>query len=342
MDERRFWVGTYTGAMGPGEGVYLVRRGPDGALRDPVLAARATSPSYLAPHPELEVLYAVGEDAEGSVTAFAVEDGARLRPLGSRAVPADPCHLAVSPDGATLLVASYTAGTVAALRLDAAGAFTGDPALFRGSGGGPRADRQEGPHAHAVAWAPDGTVLSVDLGADLVRAFRRTPGGLEPVAEIPVPAGYGPRHLVVRPGGHVYLLTELEPRVLVLTPGDSYADLKVTAESPATAGDPGSGSLCAAIRLGGDGRFVYTSTRGADVVTTHRVLDGGARLEPVADVPTGASWPRDFVLDGPWLHVAHQHAGDVRTFRLDEQTGVPAPVGGTVAVPAPVCLLPAS
>ncbi|MGI5169812.1 lactonase family protein [Spirillospora sp. CA-253888] len=335
MTERDFWVGTY------GPGIYRMRRGAGGVLGAPELAVEAVRPSYLAEHPDAPVLYAVGEEPEGSLLSYAVGDGGRLRPLGRRAVPADPCHLAVRPGGGTLLAACYTAGAVAAQPLDGAGSFDGDPTVFSGWGGGPDADRQDGPHAHFTLWAPDGTALSTDLGADLVRAFRVEGGALRQVAEIPVPAGYGPRHLALHPSGRLYLITELEPRLLVLTPGHSYADLTVTAESAALAGGTGGETLGAAIKVGDGGEFVYTSVRGADVVTAHRVLDGGAALEPVADVDCGGHWPRDLHVDGPWLHVANERSEDVASFRLDDRTGVPAPLERPVAVPAPVCIIPA-
>ncbi|WP_067472010.1 lactonase family protein [Actinomadura hibisca] len=337
MTERDFWVGTY------GPGIYRMRRGADGVLGAPELAVEATRASYLAEHPDAPILYAVGEEPEGSLLTFAVERGGRLRPLDSRPVPADPCHLAVRPDGGTLLAACYTAGAVAAQALDGDGGFVGDPTILSGSGSGPNAERQEGPHAHCTLWAPDGTALSTDLGADLIRAYRLEGDTPRQVAEIPVPAGYGPRHLALHPSGHLYLITELEPRLLVLTPGDSYADLTVTGESAALADTSATGGekLGAAIKIGDGGGFVYTSVRGADAVTAHRVLDGGAALEPVADVDCGGHWPRDLHVDGPWLHVANERSEDVTSFRLDARTGVPAQNGQPVSVPTPVCLIAA-
>ncbi|MDL4776518.1 MULTISPECIES: lactonase family protein [Thermomonosporaceae] len=342
MEERHFWVGTYTGAMGGGQGVYRLRRGPDGALERPEPAAVTTSPSYLAVHPGGGVLYAVNERAEGAVVAYAVDGGRGLREIGVRPVPAGPCHLTVTPGGGLLLAASYDAGAVSAVRLGPDGAFTGDPSVYQGHGRGPRADRQEGPHAHATAVAPDGTVLAADLGADVVRAYRIAAdgGALEPVSEIRLPAGCGPRHLVVHPGGPVHVLTELAGTVITLRPGSGHADLRITAEAPATAGPVPAGSQSAAIKLGADGRHLYTSMRGADVVTTHRILPGGAGTEPVDDVPSGGEWPRDLHVDGEWLHVANQYSGLVAAFRIGAD-GVPVPAGPPVEVPSPACIVPA-
>ncbi|MGI5201716.1 lactonase family protein [Spirillospora sp. CA-108201] len=338
VGERAFWVGTYTGAAGGGAGIYRVVRGADGTLRAGGLAAEAVCPSYLAVHPSKDVLYAVREEDRGAVAAYAV-DGARLEEIGAREAGALPCHLSVSPDGGRLLVADYGSGTVRAYPLGPDGALAGDPDVAEGHGEGPRADRQEGPHAHMAVHAPDGTVLTTDLGADLVRSFRIEGGALRLAGETALPAGCGPRHLVVHPSGHVHVLAELAASVLVLRPSGGYAGLEVVADSPATAGAAGGEAQGAAIKLGDGGRFVYTSMRGTDVVTAHRVLDGGAALAPVADVPSGGHWPRDLHVDGEWMHVANERAGAVATFRIGPD-GVPAPSGPPLDIPSPVCVIP--
>ncbi|MFD0905810.1 lactonase family protein [Actinomadura sediminis] len=342
MDERAFWVGTYTGAAGGGAGVYRVRRRPDGSLADVRLAAEADSPSYLAVHPGGRVVYAVREEDAGGVTAFEIA-GDGLREIGRRDAGALPCHVSVTPGGGHLLVADYGSGTVRAVPLAGDGGFTGEPAVAAGHGTGPVADRQEGPHAHMAVPAPDGLVLTTDLGADLVRAFRLEDGDLRLAGETPLPDGCGPRHLALHPSGHVYVITELAGTVLVLCPvggpEHGYAALEILGDSPVLASPDGGPAQGAAIKLAGDGRFLYTSTRGADVVTAHRILDDGARLEPVADVPSGGAWPRDLHVDGPWLHVANERSDTIATFRVGGD-GVPVPAGTPLEVPAPVCVVP--
>ncbi|MFI0408777.1 lactonase family protein [Actinomadura sp. 3N508] len=347
MSERAFWVGTYTGAAGNGAGIYRVTRRGDGVLEGPELVAETVSPSYLAVHPRLDVLYAVREEDEGGIVAFDASgggafgaSGGRLREIGARAAGALPCHLTVTPDGGRLIVADYGSGTVRAVPLGPDGGFTGEIDVAEGHGSGPVAGRQEGPHAHASVIAPDGTILTTDLGADLIRAFRIEDGALALTGETPLPAGSGPRHLVVHPGGQVHVVAELSASMLVLRPVDGYVRLEVVAESPATAGPVAGEALCAAIKLGDGGRFVYTSTRGNAVVTAHRVLEGGAALQPVADVPSGGGWPRDLHVDGAWMHVANEHGDSITTFRIGAD-GVPEPVGAPLTVPSPVCVIPA-
>ncbi|MGH3239313.1 MAG: lactonase family protein [Spirillospora sp.] len=339
MSERAFWVGTYTGEAGNGAGIYRVTRRADGALEGPELVAEAVNPSYLAVHPGKDVLYAVREEDDGGFVAFDASGG-KLREIGAGVAGALPCHVSVTGDGKSLVVADYGSGTVRAVPLGPDGGFAGDADVAPGHGSGPVADRQEGPHAHASANAPDGIVLTTDLGADLIRSFRVEGGVLRLVGETPLPAGSGPRHLVVHPGGFVHVVAELSVSMLVLRPVDGYARLEVAAESSATAGPADDRAMCAAIKLGDGGRFVYTSTRGTDVVTAHRVLDGGAALTPVADVPSGGAWPRDLHVDGAWMHVANEHSDTIATFRIGAD-GVPEPAGAPLRVPSPVCVIPA-
>ncbi|HEY8478927.1 MAG TPA: beta-propeller fold lactonase family protein, partial [Spirillospora sp.] len=283
-------------------------------------------------------LYAVREEDDGAVLAYDVA-GERPREIGRVSVGAAPCHLSLTPGGGHLVVADYGSGTVRAVPLSPDGGFAGSPLVAAGHGGGPVADRQEGPHAHGSAHAPDGTVLTTDLGADLVRSFRIEDGALRLIGETPLPPGCGPRHLAVHPSGHVYVVTELAVTMLVLRPAGGYARLEVVAESPATADSAGGADLAAAIGLGDGGAHVYTTTRGADVVTAHRVADDGAALTPVADVPSGGHWPRDLLVDGPWIHVANERGGTIATFRIGPR-GVPEPVGEPLAAPTPVCVIP--
>lgn len=99
----RFWVGAYGDDMdGDAEGIGFLSvdegRGAS-TLTYRGTAAPVSSPSWLAQHPTLDVVYAALEGS-AAVQAFARSDEGTLRPLGP-AVDAGEyvCHLAVSPDG---------------------------------------------------------------------------------------------------------------------------------------------------------------------------------------------------------------------------------------------------
>ena len=123
----RFWVGGYGVDMdghADGIGVLAVDEGHGPttlAYRGAV--APAPSPSWLAPHPTLDVVYAALEGS-GEVAAFARTGETALRPLG-RPVAAGQsvCHLAVAPDGRFLVASCYGDGRVVRIGLGADGSL---------------------------------------------------------------------------------------------------------------------------------------------------------------------------------------------------------------------------
>ncbi|MFF3601822.1 lactonase family protein, partial [Kitasatospora indigofera] len=126
-------LGGYTGEAGAGVGIEAVVQAGDSGLEGLGTAAVVDSPSYLARHPRLPVVYAVSEVA-GEVRAFGVRgrgDGdhglhaVTLSPLGGP-WPAGGllCHVAVDPDGRWLVTSSYGDGIVCLFTLDEHGAIS--------------------------------------------------------------------------------------------------------------------------------------------------------------------------------------------------------------------------
>ncbi|WP_407344640.1 lactonase family protein [Pengzhenrongella phosphoraccumulans] len=375
---RAVWIGTYPAAgagslAGLGEGIWRVELGDlvAGAVGPSVgatLAVTTPAPSFLAAHPSGRVLYAVGEQAAGTVTAFAAGSDGRLGALSVvSSGGADPCHLLLAPDARTLYVTNYSSGSVGVLPLDADGAFTrativagGPVQVLAHTGSGPDPERQEAPHAHSAAFAPGGRHLLVaDLGTDELRRYRVLPdGSLEPdgVAAT-LPPGTGPRHLVAiaddagrLPDGRIYLVGELDSTVRVLRWDGATATAtllqtlpatttRATTEPPSVTQPP---SLPAHLVLDADRLLV--SIRGADVISTFAVDPRSGLLTAAGEVPTDGAWPRHFaLLDGVCL-VAHQHSGTVGTLVPRGADGQRRP-GDRAAVvhqiPAPACILPA-
>ena len=324
------FVGCYTPDSGGGHGAGIVaaRRDPASGLLEPIgVAAETPSPSFLASHPTLPVLYAVNEVTEGAVSAFAIGTDGSLAALGSRPTGgAEPCHLAVTPDGRFLLSANYGSGSIAVHPLDEAGGLGERAALVRHSGGGPVADRQEGPHAHMVRPEAD-RVLAVDLGADRIFRYRLGPDGelSEAAPAVELPAGTGPRHVVRHPDGRYFLVGELDGTVTMLG-----SDLAGRERVPASAQK----AAPSEIAVGPGGRFIYVGNRGPDTVT---VLDAsnGAR---VGEVGAGGQWPRHLAVIGEHLYVANERSASVAVFRLGADDGIPVPAGA-LETPSPTCVL---
>lgn len=169
---------------------------------------------YLAVHPSGRFLYGVCGTVGALAQAWRV-DGTRLvrlgPPVGSGGT--EPCHAVVEPGGRHLLVANYGAsgvpGSVAALAIASDGSLGPATVVNRTTSPGPDRDRQAESHVHHVVPAPGGEVLVVDLGADEVVSYLLQAGKLvDPVASA-VPAGSGPRNLVLLGNGTAVVSGEL-------------------------------------------------------------------------------------------------------------------------------------
>src|SRR6185312_1804256 len=101
-------IGTFTGHGS--KGIYLMQMdAASGALTKPQLVAEATSPAFLALHPNHRFLYSVNEVDKGTVSAFAIDaSSGKLtlldkQPSGGHG----PTHLTVDATGTNVLVANY-------------------------------------------------------------------------------------------------------------------------------------------------------------------------------------------------------------------------------------------
>ncbi|QFY08281.1 beta-propeller fold lactonase family protein [Nonomuraea phyllanthi] len=294
----------YVGGYGPG----IVTLGGE--------PARVASPSFLAAHPTLPVLYAAGELGRGWLTAFRTEPA--LSPFDERPSEGDsPCHVAVDPAGTVLAAANYGDGTAVIQRLDDRGAFEGDPIVLRHEGSGPNRSRQEGPHAHQAVFH-EGILHVSDLGTDEIRRYRLDGTPLEPIAMHP---GTGPRHFAFA-GSHLYVAGELDGSVTLIE-----GERRTVAPASRCEGENHPSHLQV------EGDFVYVANRGPNTISVLRAAD----LSPVAEVRSGGDWPRHFAIDGATMYVANQQSDAVTVFSLKE--GVPEPSGQAYGVERPACVL---
>lgn len=336
---------------GYGMGVHCLRYDADGAL-SPVTSVDIADPSYVVHDAARGVLTAVVEqEPDGRVASarFTVADGGSDVRDQTASGGSAPCHLALHPDGTTLFVANYTSGTVGVFPVDGEGRVTGsEPAqLIQHHGSGPRADRQEGPHAHQVVVSPSGRwVLAADLGTDSVYVYAYRAGRLADHGEVTLPGGSGPRHLAFHGSGrYFYLLNELSWTVAICSWDEAAGAGEVRAEVPSRAEadrEKSDHTWCAAIRVSADDRFVYTSNRVDDTIAVFSVTGDGAGLEQVEVVPAGGAWPRDILLspDGTLLFSANQRSDSITVFRVDGETGKLTPTGTPYSIKTPSSLLP--
>lgn len=303
------------------------------------------NPSFLCISDDGSHVYAVSE-REGSTSMLHhlvfQPSKASLQLLGARLTKGGaPCYVALAPDGRSVYTANYLGGSVTMFRRDANGTLSiGQSTPFIGHG--VDAERQSGPHLHAINFTPDGKwMLANDLGTDRIHLFPKADDGTYPscTQDFALQGGMGPRHLCFDAmGQYAYLLGEMSGEIAVLKyQPEAEHPLSVVQTVKADIHD-GKGS--ADIHLSPDGHFLYASHRLKGDGISIFAVDAAGCLTPVGYQPTG-SHPRNFTLspDGRYLLVACRYADEVEIYERNPATGGLTDTGRRISTPKPVCLV---
>jgi 6-phosphogluconolactonase (cycloisomerase 2 family) len=320
-------------------------------------SAPSDNPSFLALHPNGQVLYAINEirDFEGretgSIEAWRVDERSGALELINREPLSGPipAHLAVTPDGGHVVVALYVGAAFDVLPLDAAGRLGKVAHSLRQTGSGPH-PRQTAPHPHAVTVDPGGRfIATADLGIDKVEILRLTGSALERVDARDVPPGSGPRHVAFHPNGRLlYVINELTATVIGwrFDPASGRVGDEVTRVSTVPDGFPEHRST-AEIMVHPAGRLLLGSNRRfadhplADSVAVFRLDPATGALTPAGHVTEGVAFPRAFTMDpaGRWLYVLNQKGDTIVQHAIDEAAAKLSPTGRVTEVAVPVSLV---
>jgi 6-phosphogluconolactonase len=316
----RLLIGGYSGDKGDGSGIAVL---DDDKITTVI---PADSPSWIARHPSLPVLYAVAETDQGRVNAWSLVDGVPDKPLGSGETGgSEPAHLAVDTSGQYLVTANYSGGSISVHRLGPDGSIgeRTDLVQLEAHGEDPR---QEQAHPHMVRPMGD-LVLVTDLGGDATYRYHLSADGkLELEGFAAAPPGSGPRH-VLPVGDRYYLTAELSGQVLAY---DATGNPLGAVPASTTTGHNQPSELAS------DGRFLYVANRGPDTISVFALDEVLPRY--LTEVAVG-EWPRHIALDGDQLYVANERSHTVMVMRIDQETGIPA-LAETIEVPSPTVILP--
>lgn len=330
--EITFYIGTYT--KGDSEGIYRARLElKTGAMPGGELVAATESPSWVKLSADGKFLYACNETKTGEVSAFAVTATNLQHLITQPSGGGHPCHLAISPDGKTLVVANYRGGSVASYRIEADGVLSQQVSLSqhprRGS-----PPQEKTPRAHHVIFA-NARMYCCDLGLDEVFEYTVRDGELRRhTGDYKLAPGSGPRQLGVHPdGAHLYVLNQISSDITHFSPSGRQGSVTTL---PA---DWTGRNSTAEIAVHPNGKFVYASNRGDDSIAMFAVEANGS-LRALGHEKTGGKTPRNFVLspDGRFLIAANQNSGDLFSFRVDPASGLLKPTGHSLKVPSPVCI----
>jgi 6-phosphogluconolactonase len=345
------YVGTYTN--GEGKGIYAFNFNcRDGELTPLGLAAEAPNPSFLVLHPTGKFVYAVGFAGPmtgpriGLVSAYAVDPASsKLTFLNQQSSGGGgPARIAIDKDGANVLVANYGTGNVAVLPVAADGRLDTATALQQHTGWGPNQIRQDGPHAHSIVPDPANRfAFACDLGIDkvMIYAFDPAKGTLVRHGSAALPPGSGPRHLAFSPDGNfAYVISEMLSTLTVCRYDSAGGTLEAIQTISTLPPDAKTANTAAEVHVHPSGKFVYASNRGDDSLAAFRAAPDG-KLSLVGTTPCGGKTPRFFTLDstGGWLLCANQNSSTITVFKIDQETGLPKPIGTPVKVPNPTCIV---
>lgn len=356
-----FYAGTTANATNDesipkSEGIYRLELDQEtGKLTVCGLAAKAKSPSWVAKHPTLDgVFYALAGNEDGTsreslIISFKEQaDGTLARMNTCNSGGLGGCHLSVHPNGKFICTANYSSGQVSFIELNADGSLGKTNAVFQMEGKGPNHARQQRSYAHYAAADTNGKfVLSCDLGGDQIYSylFDETDGLWKANPEFPVThtaSGAGPRHLDFAPNGkYVYVLNELSCTLDAFAYDAETGSMTLVESAPMLPPGYRGSNKAAAIDVSKDGKFLYVTNRGANLVTVFALdsepidgakMEAGVVLNPIQYVPSGGEFPRFMGLEpsGKFLFVSNKKSHKINVFKVDQATGKLTPTSSAV------------
>lgn len=350
-----FYIGTFDTRGSEGLYVYEFFRDDEQFVHVQTVTDRP-GPNFQAIHPDGGVLYSVSGDAysseieEGTVSAYRIDETTgeleliNEQPIGDRG----PAHVSVDPNGDYLFISNYGPGSLTMLSIESDGSVGDLLDHVQHEGSGAHEERQRGPHMHSAIPSDDGQFLyASDLGIDRIhiyeinRSEHRLDAAISPYVESEPAAG--PRHFTIHPGGEfAYSVEELSFTVAAYSRDrETGALTPIQREILVPDGTDTSGYMSAAdIHTSMDGRHLYVSTRGADIITIYDIDQESGQLSVIDHISTGGEHPRNFGIDqlSDYLFVANRDTDNVVFFHRDEATGQIESAGLEIAVPAAICV----
>jgi 6-phosphogluconolactonase len=325
-----------------------------GKLTTPVAVADYSGPGWIALHPTKPVLYAAGKpntpfpDQTGSVAAFSISADHKLTFINEASSGGkDACHLAVDATGSTVAVANYGDGNVSTIKLEASGALGKTATSITPTGNGPNAERQKGPHSHAVYFSKSNQFLfEPDLGLDKVHIYKfnaadSTIAPSSPAALETAP-GAGPRHFAISPDEkNGYVINELDNTITAADYDAKKGSFTAIQTVPTLPENFTGKSSTAEVEVHPNGKFVYGSNRSHDSIAVYSRDAVTGKLTLIQHAPVGGKTPRHFKIDpsGKWLLVGYQSGDGISVLPLDPATGKLGTPSAPVAAPKPICIL---
>lgn len=349
------YAGTFEGEGSEGLYVFEFNR-EDFSLRHIQTVTDRMGPNFQAIHPNKQFLYSVGDDPfnenepYGTLSAYQINQAnGTLELINEQSVQGrGTAHVSVDPMGEFVYVSNYTGGNVVMFRILEDGGVSEAIDSQEHEGSSINENRQNGPHVHQAVPSADGRFLYVsDLGIDKIMIYEieREEGKLIPASTpwFESEPGSGPRHLALHPNGEfAYSNEELSVTVTALSVDEESGALsqiqrlsmlpeEVEREDTMSGAD---------IHVSQDGRYLYASVRGENLLAIYEIDQESGELTLVEHVSTEGDHPRNFMVDenGEFVIVANRDNDHIVVFDRNSETGDLTFTGTEAEVPIAVCV----
>jgi 6-phosphogluconolactonase len=313
------------------------------------------SPSWLALHPRLSILYALERQleldnrAEGALSSYHIDEESGQLTCTSRqsSMGGGPCHVSVHPSGRHAFAANYRSGHLVAFPLDEFGRVEAVDRIIQHTGSSVH-PRQNSARPHQVCPSANGQyVMVTDLGLDQILTYPTDPidGALAgvPAHSVSFPPGTGPRHLAWHPSGKfVFASGELSSTLCVLELNDEDGRLRyLSSQSTLPAEYAGPPNAPGEVLVHPSGRIVYVSNRGHDSIAVFSFDEATGMANLLGTQHTQGERPHNFALDpaGAFLVVGNLTTGNLVRFHIDPDSMWPTSGNYRIDCPSPTCVI---
>lgn len=332
-------------ATGPDSenGIHTYRMSGNGNMSAVSKTDAITASSYHTWHPDMSVLYAVGNN---TVYALKMDRRGNLTLINEQPSHGrGPCYVSTDQKGHFVMVANYSGGSISIYPVLADGSLGARLQTIKHEGSSVHEGRQDAAHPHLIISSPDNQhVLVPDLGMDQIFVYQLDPlkGMLKPnpIPFVETDPGAGPRHIEFHPEKpFLFVLNELlstitsyrwDANLGKLTPIETQNLLPDDFEDTNTSAD---------IHVTADGRFVYASNRGHNSLACFKIMENGT-MQLVDRYPSDGERPRNFLItpDDKYILVANRQSNKVVQFSRDMETGTLTKVTEFPDIPQALCI----
>ena len=321
-----------------------------GEMTDLQTAVDGIRPEFFAYHPTLPVIYVgITSDAlkeqgkpHGGVTAFQFDSKTGdLTSLGTANTEDNGnTHIAISPDGRTILSVAYGGKGTRSLHIDEKGVLVKDSGQLIEHHGSSIHERQKHIHPHGCVVHQNGKFCCVaDMGNEHIEIYSiDEASNIAKHSRWKTVDGAGPRHASFHPNSKwLYCINELNGTIDVLDFDETAGELSHIQTVTTLPDDFEGENTTGEIVIHPNGKFAYGSNRGHDSTAAYSINGDNGKLTLVAHEPTGGEHPRFTGLNtaGTIYIAANMHTNNMVSFFVDQETGILKSTGHKIDVTEP-------